>query len=52
MVDLRYVLILLRVEKDRSAVAVDTGTVKCILICASLPLKTVLVIIQMTPLGG
>ena len=30
MVDLRYVLILLRVEKNRSAVAVDTGTVKCI----------------------
>ena len=30
MVDIRYVLILLGVEKDRSAVAVDTGTVKCI----------------------
>ena len=33
MVDLRYVLILLRVEKDRSAVAVNTGTVKCIFMC-------------------
>ena len=33
MVDLRYVLILLRVEKDRSAVAVDTRTVKCIFMC-------------------
>ena len=33
MVDLRYVLILLRVEKDHSAVAVDTGTVKCIFMC-------------------
>ena len=30
MVDLRRVLILLKVEKDRSAVAVDTRTVKCI----------------------
>ena len=32
MVDLRYVFILLRVEKDSSAVAVDTGTVKCIFV--------------------
>ena len=33
MVDLRYVLILLIVEKDHSAVAVDEGTVKCIFMC-------------------